>query len=50
MDPNLKIQMKNFYGEKFSSLNFDNTGWSFLVYGADAHEYFYGGFNDEKFH
>ncbi len=42
--------MKNFYGEKFSSLNFDNTGWSFLVYGADAHEYFYGGFNDEKFH
>ena len=42
--------MKNFEGEKLSVLNYDKSGWSFLVYGADAHEYFYGGFNDEMYH
>jgi len=42
--------MRNFEGAKISVLNYANTGWNFLVYGADAHEFFYGGFNDEIYH
>ncbi len=42
--------MRNFEGARMSVLNYANTGWNFLVYGADAHEFFYGGFNDEIYH
>lgn len=46
--PKSKFNTQNFNNTKMHF--FDYNGWNILVYGEDAHEFFYDKYNNEEYH